>query len=42
MNRIQNAVANILPDMLCRVRESFLRRIVLCAKQGSSYFEYLL
>jgi len=42
MNRIQNAAANISPDMLCRVRESFLRRIVLCAEQGGGYFEHLL
>lgn len=42
INRIQTAVLRISPQMLRRVRESFVRRVVLCEEHDGGYFEHLL
>lgn len=42
INRIQTAILRISPQMLRRVRESFVRRVVLCEEHDGGYFEHLL
>jgi len=40
-NRIRNACAEITSLMISRVKENFMRRIVLCLEDGG-YIEHLL
>lgn len=42
INRIQTAFLQVSPQMLSRVRESFVRRVVLCEEHNGGYFEHLL
>lgn len=42
IDRIKTATLQISPQILRRVRESFVRRVVLCEEHDGGYFEHLL
>jgi len=41
-NRICNACAKIIPLMIRRVKENFMRKIALCLEKNGNYIEHLL
>jgi hypothetical protein len=40
--RITDAIHNVSPELLQRVRRSFLNRVAACEQAGGQHFEHLL
>ncbi|KYQ49774.1 hypothetical protein ALC60_11150 [Trachymyrmex zeteki] len=42
IEKIRIASSNITPEMLHKVRQSFMRRVALCLEESGGYFEHIL